>query len=64
MIESIFFNMIYVISVPVVGVAAGGLVELIEDAKTGFLVSNNDKYAELCLLSSKLLYRLLLTFPL
>ena len=32
--------------IPVVGVAAGGLVELIQDKKTGYLVSNDDNMAE------------------
>lgn len=32
--------------VPVVGVAAGGLVELIEDGKNGFLVSNTDDFKQ------------------
>jgi sulfoquinovosyltransferase len=33
--------------VPAVGVSAGGLVEIIENGSTGFLVSNGDNYAEM-----------------
>ena len=32
--------------IPVVGVAAGGLVDIIENDKTGFLVANNDDMVE------------------
>ena len=32
--------------VPVVGVAAGGLVDIIEDGKTGYLVSNSEDMEE------------------
>lgn len=32
--------------VPAIGVAAGGLVDIIEDGNTGYLVENNDNMEE------------------
>ena len=41
--------------IPVVGVAAGGLVDIIQDGVTGFLASNDDNMEEFSKCVSKLL---------